>query len=482
MTDRLPFDPAKTAAARARPAEAPLTVTKLAGRIGAALAAGFPASVRVIGQVSGFRDRTHWYFDLKDEGAVASCVMFASAAKRLRFTPQNGQEIIVSARPDYYAKGGKLALIVERVEPVGAGALELAFRALCEELKARGWFEQDRKRSLPTMPRRVAIVTSRTGAALQDVLDTMKRRMPALPLALVDVRVQGEGAAVEVAGAIRWLGRERERLGVDVILVTRGGGSMEDLWAFNERVVAEAIVSCPIPVVAAIGHETDVTIAELVADVRAATPTQAAMRLTPDREALIEQVAALSGRLRAVVRQRVRRGQEIDGLARHLRLAAQGQVRAIGHALERLAGRLDAHRPAALHANRAATVDGLRLRLAAAMQRLLSEVRLGDLSGALSRAWAVANERTALHLDSFQRQFAAIDPTSVLKRGYSYTLREDGGLVRVPTDVKPGDRLRTRLSEGEVRSVVEGSRPLRPIRSKPAADGSSQLDLFGGGR
>src|ERR1051326_2788990 len=151
MTDRLPFDPAKTAAAQAqaRAAEAPLAVSQLAGRITTALAVGFPTSVRVIGQISGLRDRTHWYFDLKDAGAVASCVIFASAARKVRFKPTDGQEVVVTARPDFYAKGGKISLIVEKIEPVGDGALDLAFRALCAELKSLGWFEDSRKRAIP---------------------------------------------------------------------------------------------------------------------------------------------------------------------------------------------------------------------------------------------------------------------------------------------------------------------------------------------
>src|SRR5256885_8286221 len=178
MTDRLPFDPAKMAA-KARPADTPLTVSQLAARIGGTLASGFPLSLRVIGQISGFHDRTHWYFDLKDQAALVNCVMFSSAARKVRFTPQNGHEVVVTGRVSFYDKSGKVSLLVEKIEPVGAGALELAFRALCDELRKLGWFDQARKRPIPTCPRRVAVVTSRTGAALQDVLDTMRRRCAA---------------------------------------------------------------------------------------------------------------------------------------------------------------------------------------------------------------------------------------------------------------------------------------------------------------
>ncbi len=492
MTDRLPFDPDKMAAARGRPAtpvsNAPMTVSQLAGRIGESLAAGFPVSVRVIGEVSGFRDRTHWYFDLKDAGAVASCVMFASAARKLRFTPANGQEVVITGRPDFYAKAGKVSVIVERLEPVGAGALELAYRALCAELKALGWFEQGRKRPIPAWPRRVAIVTSRTGAALQDVLDTMRRRFPAMPVSLVDVRVQGDGAARDVADAIHWLGRERAKIGVDVILITRGGGSMEDLWAFNERIVAEAVVQSPIPVVAAIGHETDTTIAELVADLRCSTPTQAAMRLTPDREALSEQLDSLGLRLLGAVRRETDRSASLASLARHLRLAAHGSVRSSAHQLERLSGRLEAHRPAALQARRAAVLEGARSRLGAAIRRRLASVRLDELASGLSRAWAAAAQRKGTQLAALERQLSAVGPMSVLRRGFSYTSLEDGRLLKTPGDVVAGDRLRTRLADGEVRSVVEGAPPLeagRRVRAKQArpqspdtGEGPAQMDLF----
>jgi exodeoxyribonuclease VII large subunit len=197
MSGRLPFDSAKMAQAKAveqerrAAADSPLTVSQLAGRISVALAQGLPAKVRVIGEVSGFRERTHWYFDLKDAGAVVNCAMFATAARQARFTPRIGQEVVVTGRVEFYDKQGKMSLLIEKIEPVGAGALELAFRALCEELRGLGWFDPARKRAIPACPRLVAVVTSRSGAALQDVLDTMQRRCPSTGVALVDVRVQG---------------------------------------------------------------------------------------------------------------------------------------------------------------------------------------------------------------------------------------------------------------------------------------------------
>lgn len=477
MTDRLPFDPSKMAAARAKAAkgDAPLTVAQLADRIANALSAGMPAPVRVIGEMSGFRERTHWYFDLKDAAAVVSCVMFASNLRKVRFPPQNGQEVVVTGRVEFYDKAGKVSLIAEKIEPVGAGALELAFRALCEELRALGWFAPERKRPIPRCPRRIAVVTSRSGAALQDVLDTMRRRCAATDVLIADVRVQGEGAAQEIADAIRWLGGNHQRLGVEAILVTRGGGSTEDLWAFNERIVADAIVHSPVPIVAAIGHETDTTIAELVADLRAATPTQAAMRLTPDRGALLEQLDSLHAQLRTALSRRLDLRGHLAALANHLRLATTSRLRADAHNLERLSGRLEAFRPAAIHARRAATLDALELRFAAAMRQSIL--------------------RSGLRLDADTRQLEAVGPGSVLRRGFSYTTLDSGQILKTPSDVRPGDKIRTVLADGEVRSTVEGdgAKPTprlqvpapaprlsrKPRRPQPPRD---QMDLFGSGR
>jgi exodeoxyribonuclease VII large subunit len=516
MSDRL-FDPAKMKQAdvvrreREQAADAPLTVSQLAGKISHALITGLPQKVRVIGEISGFRERTHWYFDLKDAGAVVNCAMFATQARRVRFTPRNGQEVVVTGRVEFYDKQGKVSLLIEKIEPVGAGALELAFQALCEELRGLGWFDPARKRPIPSCPKRVAVVTSRSAAALQDVLDTMKKRCPSTQVQLVDVRVQGDGAAEEVAGAVRWLGTITGASRPEVILVTRGGGSMEDLWAFNERIVAEAIVASAIPVVAAIGHETDTTIAELVADLRCATPTQAAMRLTPDRRSLIEQLDSLERRLHAAVvrgtrdrRRRVvaaakhpffadpwapieRERRHVEALAKHLRGSGAARVRNATARLERLAGKLEAFRPAAMQARRGAVLDSASVRLTAAIRARLASEDVGTLEERLGRGVEVALERAEQRLLSLARQLDAVGPESVLRRGYSYTLKPDGSLVRSVGDVAGGDAILTRLSDGEVRSVVtEGgaARPSaeqiasRPSRRSKKAVPRDQMDLF----
>ncbi len=477
-------------------ADRPLPVGVLASMIDGALRAGLPATVRVVGEISNFNERTHWYFRLKDADAAVDCVMFAASARRVRPRPADGQKVILTGRVEFYPRHGRTQLYVTAIEPLGEGDLERRFRALCARLRERGWFSTERKRPLPSFPRRVAIVTSATGAALQDVLVTMQRRCPAVEAALVDVRVQGEGAAPEIVAAIDWLSREHERLGIDAILLTRGGGSIEDLWAFNEETVAEAIVRSAVPVVAAIGHETDVTVAELVADERCATPTQAAVRLTPDRAALTEEVDQRSAMLRAQVGRLLDRAHAVlDASSRRLdhtraRRAASEQVR-----VERLALRLARLRPEALHAARRSAVHELESRLHRAAAARLRVVDLPALAAALHEAGAGAIHRRRDRLAALHRELVLAGPASVLARGYSVTTTADGSVVRSARALRPGDSIRTRVADGAFDATVSGPgaravplapaepvparNPPRPApRRRPAADDRSQMDLF----
>jgi len=470
----------------------PLTVSQLAGLIDHALKTTLPQSVRVAGEISHFNDRTHWYFTLKDEEAVVSCVMFARRAREAGFTPQVGQGVLATGRVEHYARQGRTQLYVERLEPIGAGALEAQFRALCDELRRLGWFDEDRKRALPAFPRRIAVITSKTGAALQDVLDTFRRRAPFVDLLVLDALVQGDRAASDIAAALRRLGARRVEPGVDAILITRGGGSMEDLWAFNDRALAEAILQSPIPVVAAIGHETDTTIAELVADVRAATPTQAAVRLSPDRDALIEQIDAASARLRSSLgrfvaheRQRLRavarlpffadpaslareRRTRLEQRRRDAEAAIRARLSRSDLRLERLGARLARRRPEAVFAVRRNLLYEMNLRLDAGVRARLRGIDLAQRAERLRRAAQVAMRRAAATLDARERELVATSPTQVLRRGYSVTRREDGRVVRSPTDVRTGDAIETVLIDGRLRSVVapDGPGPARPARDR----------------
>ncbi|MBX3363192.1 MAG: exodeoxyribonuclease VII large subunit [Phycisphaeraceae bacterium] len=516
---RLPFDPAKTAAARkaaARAAsegaesEVPLSVSQLAAKIAGALHTSLPSRLRLVGQVSGLRERTHWYFDLKDEAAVLSCVVFASSARKVRFRPEDGMQVELTGRIDFYVPGGKVSFIAESVEPLGAGPLELAFRRLCEELRALGWFDDSRKRPLPLLPRRVAVVTSRSGAALQDVLDTARRRCPAVDVVLVDVRVQGAGAAPEIARAVREIGAVAESQKIDVILLTRGGGSMEDLWAFNERIVAEAIDTSPVPVVAAIGHETDTTIAELVADMRASTPTQAAMRVFPDASALRRQIESLGRRLYMLVDRECRLLRErLRAAERHPLLAdpravldrAAGAAGAHARTLDRVvrsrlgeehrrlatvAARLERQRPIGVIERRSVRLDAAAMRMASAMSGRL-RVDLNAPERALERAMASALRNMATRLEATERQLAAVGPQGVLRRGFSVTLNARGEAIRSTLDVSPGETLVTRVADGEFGVVVEGrtrQNRMQEVRDEPPKEDArqirtKQMGLFG---
>lgn len=432
-----------------------LTVSQLAAIIERALRDALPTGLKVVGEISQFRERTHWYFDLKDADALVSCVMFASAARKAGFMPEPGQQVLVTGRVDFYAKQGRTTFMVDRIEPIGVGALELAFKRLCDELRGLGYFDDERKRPLPMLPRRVGVVTSRTGAALQDVLDTLSRRCPAIEVAILDTRVQGDGAAAEIARTIRAAGRAHRTLGLDVLLVTRGGGSREDLWCFNERVVADAILHAEIPVVAAIGHETDTTIAELVADVRGATPTQAAMRIAPDSAALLRQLDAHAARLRThAVRQIKLDASRLAELRAGLKSASRS---ALSHAHARWSGAVNAlerHRPVAVYAQREANlrrVAGLLASTAAARVRQIDlasvEARLQE---AMRRRLARSDERTA----TLERGLELVGPVSVMSRGYSVTLNAQGKAVRSVADVSTGDTIITRVIDGGFASVV----------------------------
>lgn len=446
-----------------------LTVSQLAAIIERALRDALPTGLKVVGEISQFRERTHWYFDLKDADALVSCVMFASAARKAGFTPEPGQQVLVTGRVDFYAKQGRTTFMVDRIEPIGIGALELAFKRLCDELRGLGYFADERKRALPMLPRRVGVVTSRTGAALQDVLDTLSRRCPAIEVAILDTRVQGDGAAAEIARTIRTASQRHGALGLDVLLVTRGGGSREDLWCFNERVVADAILNAEIPVVAAIGHETDTTIAELVADVRGATPTQAAMRIAPDAAALLRQLDAHAARLRThSVRQIKLDSSRLAELRAGLKSASRS---ALSHAHARWSSALTAlerHRPVAVYAQREANLRRAASMLAASATGRVRRIDLASIESRLQSAMQHRLSRAHEQSATLERGLELVGPVSVMTRGYSVTLNAQGRTVRSVSDVSAGERITTRVIDGGFDSVVRSDTADHPA-SRPTA-------------
>jgi len=438
----LPFDPEKVLGPAAegtdrprRDGARPLTVTQVAELIKRTLQEQVPSPLKVIGQVSNLSRSNHWFFSLKDEHAVIGCVVWASTARALGFVPADGDEVVATGHVSHYAPQGRTQLYVNKLEPVGAGALELKFRALCDELRRLGYFDEKRKKPLPAFPRRIAVITSLASAAVTDVIGTAAQRLASVGLLLVDVRVQGEGAAEQVAAAIRRVDRQRRRLGVDAILVTRGGGSAEDLWAFNDRAVADAVFDCSLPLVAAIGHESDTTVIELVADLRAATPTQAVMHLIPAGARLREQIDHLNERLTFLLRRALERGrQRLETLARHPLLRD----------------------PAMLLRQPRQDVLARQRDLVRAVRR---RIDLGGVLAAhgvrLGRAMQSSLQRLCERADALQRQLGGVDPNRVLARGYSYTTTLTGRLVKSVGDVAEGQLIRTRLSDGAIESQVQ---------------------------
>jgi exodeoxyribonuclease VII large subunit len=493
---RSPFDPAKILRPDPPPerparrdrqyahvgAAEHLTVGELAGLIKRTLEERIASPLRVIGQVGNLSRRNHWYFSLKDDDAVVSCVAWASSTRRFGFVPEEGDEVVATGHVSHYPPQGRTQFYVSGLEPVGAGAMQLRFQAMCTELRGLGYFDPDRKRPLPALPGRVAVVTSAGGAAVHDVTATAKQRCPAVGLLVVDVRVQGEGAAEDVARAIRWIDRHRERLGVDAILVTRGGGSQEDLWTFNERAVADAAFACGTPLVAAIGHESDTTVIELVADHRAATPTQAAMALVPDADDLRRQADHLRQRLHLLVHRRVEHGRQVlHGLARHE--AFRDPAARLQRERRRLRGieRTLAHASRSRLAHARSRVERNAARLAALQGARLVErrhERVAVLAHRLTAALEARVRDAGRRLDARARELSAIDPRRVLHRGFTYTTTGDGTLVRSVRDVGPGAALVTHVADGAIDSVAGKRRPAGRRAAKGEGRGD-QMDLFG---
>lgn len=390
-----------------------LSVGELNRQIKALVEDGF-RTVWVSGEVSNLSrpGSGHLYLCLKDAEGQLRAVMWRSAAVRLHFDVKEGMEVIARGRLTVYVPRGDYQLQIDDLQPKGLGALELALRQLKEKLLKLGYFASERKKPLPRFPRRVALVTSASGAAVRDMLEILGRRWPAVEAWVCPVRVQGDGAAEEIAAAIRLLNR---LAAVDVMIVGRGGGSVEDLWAFNAECIAHAIFESRIPVVSAVGHEIDLTIADLVADCRALTPSEAAERVVPDRAELVQGLCHIQERMRYLLLQR------LDGCKN--RLDGLAERRALRLPLERV--------------------------------REL-ERRLDEGGERLHRA---ANQRLEQLRERLQGQAARLEtlsPLNVLGRGYSLTRREaDRAVIRSPDQLRPGERLVTDVAQGRIVSRVE---------------------------
>lgn len=398
----------------------------------------------------------HWYFSLKDAAAEVRCAMFARENSRLRFRPGNGTRVLARARVSLYEARGSFQLIVEQMEDAGEGALRCAFEQLKAKLQAEGLFDESRKRTLPVFPRRIGVITSASGAAVRDVLSVARRRFALTEIDVLPVLVQGTEAPAQIAAMLRKAANADR---YDVLLVTRGGGSLEDLAAFNDEAVARAIASSPVPVVSAVGHEVDFSISDFVADLRAPTPSAAAELILPDGDGLVRMLAHLDGRLQAGWRRRAQNlMQRLDHLAARLNTQRPQQRLAMGR--ERMA----ALRERLLRAQ-ALTHERAAARLAHARMRLLSRApqarmqqltqRSADLQRRLLAVWERCHERRRQRLAGLARALNAVSPLEVLKRGYAILFDESGNVVRTVQGIGPDTRLRARLSDGDLPLKVD---------------------------
>jgi len=399
----------------------------------------------------------HLYFSLKDAQAQVRCAMFRNAASRgLRFRPENGHQVLLRARVSLYEPRGDYQLIVEHMEPAGDGVLLRRLEELKKRLAAEGLFDPQRRRPLPALPRRIGVVTSRSGAAVRDILHVLRRRFPAVPVVLYPVQVQGEQAKHEIVAALAAAGRRAE---CDVLVLARGGGSLEDLWAFNEEIVARAIRACPIPVVSGVGHETDFTLADLAADLRAPTPSGAAELVVPDwrswrdRLRTLERAATL-----ATGAALARRRESAHALARRLQRTHPGFVlRQHGQRLDELTAALVACTQRALRLRALQAAHATR-RLRSATPRALLERRVAELANQRLRLGLAARSRVGAAINRLAVAAASLQaysPLNTLQRGYAIvTDAATGNVLRRAADLAPGQAVRGQLAEGSFEAVV----------------------------
>lgn len=446
----------------------PLTVSELTGAVRKALETRF-SSVWVEGEISNFKAHSsgHWYFTIKDEGAQLRAKCFRSTNTRIRFRPTDGLHVRARGRLSVFEPRGEYELVVEALDPVGEGALRIAFEQLRDRLQAEGLFARELKRPLPVFPRRVGIVTSPTGAAIRDVLNVISRRTRTVHVLFSPARVQGEGAGRDIARAIRLINdhhREAQRRGrsadlVDVLIVGRGGGSAEDLWAFNEEEVARAIRASAIPVISAVGHETDFTIADFAADLRAPTPSAAAELVAAKEDEICSRLAELAKSLSQLMRFRISNARN------------RVQQQALSQVFDEVRRRLrDAHLETGTATHRLQLLLTQRMRAAQGRvervvlqlspERLHAHVRAARVryesnQAACNTAMAAQIEGGRARLGLAAASLDALSPLAVLQRGYAIAEHEDGRLLRDANSVSFDERLLVRLAKGRIVARVE---------------------------
>jgi exodeoxyribonuclease VII large subunit len=433
------------------------TVSRLNSEVRSLLETQY-SSIWIEGEISNLARPAsgHIYFSLKDESAQIRCAMFRGRNTRMAFTPENGTAVICRGRVGLYEVRGEFQFVVDRMEEAGEGLLQREFERLKKRLAAEGLFDTGIKKPLPTLPARIGVITSPSGAAVRDIIHVLARRFPAVPVLVYPVPVQGDGAAEKLAAALELATR---RADCDVLILARGGGSLEDLWAFNEEVLARAIHACPIPVISGVGHEVDFTIADFVADVRAPTPSGAAEIAVPDKQEWLRAIADNWTRIRHGMMRRlnasreradwlskrvrqlhpghrlVQQAQRLDELEQRLSQACRGRLRSHIDGLATLGHRLLAQSPSA-------RIREARQRTLNALVRLRSEIRRGL-------------DTAKWRLDLSARALEAMSPNATLERGYAIVTRTGGAIVRDPDELASGDVLGVRVAKGDFQATVK---------------------------
>ncbi|MBQ0794738.1 exodeoxyribonuclease VII large subunit [Zhongshania sp.] len=419
------------------------------------------AQVNVTGELSTLSRPSsgHWYFTLKDDRAQIRCAFFKGKNMRVNFSPEPGQQVSVRGKVSLYEGRGDYQLIVDSMQPAGAGALALAFEQLKQELLAAGWFDTDTKKPLPDTIRHIAVVTSPTGAAIHDILSVLQRRWPSMQISVLPVLVQGEHAAQQIASAILQanIWQSQGRKDFDVILVSRGGGSLEDLWPFNERIVAEAIHNSALPVVSAVGHEIDFSISDFVADIRAATPSAAAELLSPDQSELVSKLHLLKGRLANSQLRRINRWREqLLSLSRRVR-DPRSQLREQSQRLDDLEIRLQRQWQQ--------TQRQRQQRLTAAIQQLsllnperqlkAKHKELSTLNHRMQHAMKQLLQQQRRNVKNTVQQLRALGPEQTLNRGYAIISNDAGTIVRDASMLETNQQLNATFSKGKAELIVQ---------------------------
>lgn len=428
-----------------------LSVSQLNRQVKTLLEASY-SHIWVSGELSSLSrpNSGHWYFSLKDERAQVSCAMFRGFNQRLRFRPKEGDQVIVRCKVSLYEGRGNYQLIVEDMEPAGLGQLQAAFEALKLKLSQQGLFDPRHKKPLPSLPRKLAVVTSETGAVIHDIINVCNKRFPALEILLLPVKVQGEGAAQEIARAIALVNQEQL---AEVMIVGRGGGSLEDLWTFNEEVVAHAIYNSEIPIISAVGHEVDVTIADWVADYRAPTPSAAAEAITPDQYDLMQQLDRQQSRLQFAIAGRLKAMAERVSNQQQRLKSPQQSLQEQGDKLSNLHQRLHSQIQLKLrHSKQGLRAGTESINKHQPQQHIqLRQEHLAHLQQRLLAAQTQILERQQHRLALAAQMLNTASPLATLGRGYAIALKANGkDVVRSPEDVSSGDALSIRVAGGDI--------------------------------